>query len=281
MLWSLVTDGLLLWWGRLAGLVAIVAATFLAQRYRRGAILLLLRWGGSDPGESGNLQHVLLVLSRWVVWAVGALAALRLMGADVWQVLTGAGIVGVAVGLGAQNVVRDMIAGFFIMVENQFRPGDYIQINGEVEGVVESLDLRMTKLRGWDGAVVCIGNAAIIRVKNYNRDAMRVIVEASVPFEADHARVRSVMEDLCVEMARSHREHFLHNEDGSLMEPPFLYGVTDINSARGVGATYCIMALTQVGSYWFVAREIRRLLLERLREHELLLAYPQRIFRQS
>lgn len=274
-------DTFLTWAGRGASIAGVLLATFCALRLRRPLVRLFFRWGILEADRAPTLEPMLVSASRWLIWLAALLAALSVLGADVRQVLTGAGIVGVALGLGAQNVVRDVIAGFFIMVENQFHPGDYIQINGDIEGLVESLDLRMTRLRGWDGAVVCIGNAAIVRVKNFNRDGMRVIIEASVPFEADHARVRQAIEALCGEMARTHREHFLPDDAGGLLEPPFLYGITDISSTKGVGATYCIMGLTRVDSYWLVGREIRRLLLERLRQYGVHLSYPQRVWHEK
>lgn len=273
---SFIEHSLLLW-GRIAGVLIILGVTLLLLRLRRPLIERALRWSQPNTDEAAPLGPLLLSASKWLLWAAAALSTVAVLGGNVWQVMTGAGIVGVALGLGAQNVVRDVISGFFIMVENQFRPGDYVQINGEFEGEIESLDLRMTRLRGWDGAVVCIGNASIQRVKNYNRDAMRVMIDLSVPFEVDHRRVRQVLRALCQEMARTHREHFLEAQ-GHLIEPPWLYGVTDISSAKGVGATYTIMALTKVESYWYISRETRRLVLERLQGAGIHLSYPHRFW---
>jgi small-conductance mechanosensitive channel len=272
-LWQAV----LLWWEQTAVLVLILSLLITALRLRRRFVTLLFRSGVIAPDREQTLGPIILSLSRWMIWISGVLGMLSALGADLWQVLTGASILGLALGLGAQNVVRDIIAGFFIMVENQFRPGDYVSINGDLEGRVEGLDLRMTRLRGWDGAVICIGNATITRVKNFNREAMRVIIYASVPFEADHRQVRLVLESLCAEMSETHREHFLE-EGGALVEPPFLYGVTDINSSKGVGATYCVMGLTKVDAYWYVEREVRRMLLERLQMAAIHLSYPQRVY---
>ncbi len=275
-LWQVLS----LWGWRSAGLLLVGSLAFAVLRTRRRLVSHLFRWGLIDPEREPALGGMLASVLRWVVWLVSIPATLSILGADIWQLLTGAGLVGVALGLGAQNVVRDMIAGFFIMVEDQYRPGDYVQINGEIEGMVESLDLRMTRVRGWDGTLLCVGNASIARVKNYNRDLMRVIIEVSVPFEEDHARVHRVIEALCARMARTHREHFLA-EDGQLVEPPFLYGITNIDSSRGVGATYCIMAVTRVESYWYIAREMRRLLVEWFRHYGIRLSYPHRIYLRS
>lgn len=279
MPYELMLPRLVLLATRLTGVVLVGAGGLLALRHRRSLIALLFHVKVLPPDREDTLGPILISVTRWLIWAISLLTVLTLCGADVLQVLTGAGLVGLALAMGAQNVVRDIIAGIFIMVEDQYRPGDYVKLNGETEGIVESLDLRMTRLRGWDGAVVSIGNASVTRVKNYNRDQMRVIIEAAVPFEEDHAKVRAVIQEVCTELARTHREHLIQ-ENGLLVEPPFLYGVVDINSAKGVGATYCIMALTQVNSYWFVAREIRRLLLERFRQNGIRFSYPQRIFHQ-
>jgi small-conductance mechanosensitive channel len=270
---------IILWGGRILGTLLVAVLAWLAMRYRRALFAMLLRRGWIDPHRAPHAEALLSASSRWVILSAAALAALAVLGADLAKVLTGASILGLALGLGAQGAVRDLIAGFFIMLEDQYRPGDYVQVNGEMEGLVETLNLRVTKLRGWDGTLLSIGNAGVLRVRNYNRDAMRVIIEAAVPFAQDHARVRQVIEQLCAEMAKTHREHLLA-EDGVLLEPPFLYGIVDIASARGIGATYCIMALTQVESYWFIAREIRRLVLERFQAEGISLSYPQRVFHE-
>lgn len=265
---------------RVAGVALVLAVASLALWVRRPAIAWVLRCTLQDPERIPNMERILLSVSRWLIWLAWFLGTLALFGADVWQVLTGAGIIGVALGMGAQNVVRDMIAGFFIMVENQFSPGDWVEINGQFEAMVEDLELRMTRLRGWDGAVVYLGNSSITKLKNFNRDGLRIIVEATVPFEADHSRVRQVIEALCQELMQTHRAHFLHQR-GVPIEPPHLYGVTDISSDKGLGATYCIMGLTRVTSYWHMLRETRRLLLERMSQAGIRLSYPQRVFRRT
>lgn len=265
--------------GRAVGVALAVALAWAALHVRRPLISLLLSLTLSEAERIPNVERILLSVTRWLVWLICFLGVLSLFGADVWQVITGAGIIGVALGLGAQNVVRDMIAGFFIMVENQYSPGDWVEVNGQFEAMVEALDLRMTRLRGWDGAVVYLGNSSILKVKNFNRDGLRALVEVAVPFEADQSRVRAVIDGLCREMAQSYREHYLHHQ-GQMVEPPHLYGVTDISSARGVGVTYCMMALTRPESYWYVLRETRRLLVERLAAQGIPLSYPQRVFRQ-
>ena len=116
-----------------------------------------------------TIGQLLRVVATMFVSGVALLMALTLFAIDIRPILTGAGIAGLAVGFGAQNLVRDVIAGFFLILENQVRLGDVVSINGK-SGLVEAIRLRTTVLRGTDGTVHVIPNGGITELSNMTKD---------------------------------------------------------------------------------------------------------------
>lgn len=137
-----------------------------------------------------------------MIWTLACIMALREGGFDIAPILAGAGVVGLAVGFGAQNLVRDVIAGLFILVENQIRVNDVAVING-TGGLVEEINLRTTVLRSQDGTVHIFPNGAIERLANMTREYSYYVFDVSVSYKEDTDRVveavRSVAAQLTTE----------------------------------------------------------------------------------
>jgi small conductance mechanosensitive channel len=122
---------------------------------------------------------------------------------NLGPLLAGAGIVGVALGFGAQSLVKDFLSGFFILLENQFGVSDVIAVNvgGQiVTGKVEELSLRTTQVRAFDGTLHIVPNGNILLVGNKTKGWARAIVDVGVAYDEDLERVRSVLEELCREI---------------------------------------------------------------------------------
>jgi small conductance mechanosensitive channel len=129
-----------------------------------------------------------------IVCAVALLMILRELNVDILPMLTGAGIAGVALGFGAQWLVRDLIAGFFLIVEDQVRVGDAVVINGQ-GGVVEAINLRTVVLRDVEGAVHIFPAGAIATLANKTRDFAYALVDLAVDFQTDSDRVVQILRD--------------------------------------------------------------------------------------
>ena len=114
---------------------------------------------------------------------------------NVSAVLAGAGIVGLAVGFGAQSLVKDIITGFFIIFEDQFSVGDYIRV-GQFEGTVEEIGLRTTKIKSWTGELHIIPNGNILEVTNFSLNNSVAVIDISVAYEENIQRVESLIQDL-------------------------------------------------------------------------------------
>ena len=139
----------------------------------------------SDLSTLGGLLTRLVTVT---VWFVAALMVLRELSIDILPLLTGAGIAGLAIGFGAQNLVRDVISGFFLILEDQVRVGDQARING-VMGVIEQINLRTIVMRDADGAVQVFPNGTVTTLANLSKQFAYAVVEVKVAYSENLDRV--------------------------------------------------------------------------------------------
>ena len=148
---------------------------------------------------TGALSTALIV----VIWVLALLMALGELGSDIAPLLASAGVAGVALGFGAQSLVRDTLSGFFILLENQFGVGDNVEVqtpSNRVIGRVEGLTLRVTSLRAFDGALHFVPNGNILVASNRSKGWARAIVDVRAAYGEDVEHVRSVLEELFAEL---------------------------------------------------------------------------------
>jgi small conductance mechanosensitive channel len=148
---------------------------------------------------TGALSTALIV----VIWALAILMALGEVGQNIAPLLASAGVAGVALGFGAQSLVKDTLSGFFILLENQFGVGDNLEIqtpSNKVMGRVESLTLRVTSLRAFDGTLHMVPNGNIIVASNRSKGWARAIVDVRTAYGEDVEHLRSVLEELFAEL---------------------------------------------------------------------------------
>jgi moderate conductance mechanosensitive channel len=169
--------------GRLLSFLLTVAALVLAYRLVRRLIDRL----PGDTARVRTLMTLLVNLARWVLAFVLLVILLRELGVDVGALLVSAGVVGVAIGLGAQSLIRDLIAGLFVLFEGLIAVGDVIEVGGH-RGTVESIGLRVTRLRQDDGSIRVVPNGALSDFVNLSSDWARAIVDIGVPREVDVSR---------------------------------------------------------------------------------------------
>lgn len=148
-----------------------------------------------------TVTRMLRMLTTVVVMTIAVLIVLRELGVDITPILTGGAIAGLAVGFGAQNLVRDVISGFFLILENQVRVGDVAIINGK-GGLVEQIRLRTIVLRGLDGTVHVIPNGSINELSNMTKDFSYYVIDMGVAYKEDTDRVVEVMKEVAEELRR-------------------------------------------------------------------------------
>lgn len=149
--------------------------------------------------RGGTLATALGTTAIVIVWTIAVLVVLDALGLPLAPLFASAGIAGVALGFGAQSIVKDMLSGFFILLENQFMVGDVVELqttSSPINGRVESFTLRVTSLRAFDGTLHTVANGNILLVSNKSRGWARAIVDIRVAYGEDVNRVRELLEDL-------------------------------------------------------------------------------------
>lgn len=190
-------------------IVLILALAWLILRVLRSIIGRIER--NSDDGDptttserekrAQTVGRILRQASSVLVWSVTIMLVLGEFGVDLKPILAGAGILGLAAGFGAQTLVKDVITGFFILLENQIRVGDTVTAAG-CTGVVETVNLRTTVLRDQDGTTHIIPNSAITVVTNATRDWSRAVLDVGVAYKEDTDRCEMVLREVGVSMEK-------------------------------------------------------------------------------
>ena len=193
---------------------------------------------------------------RVAVWAVAGLMALDEVGLDLAPLLAGAGIAGLAIGFGAQTLVKDFLSGLFILLEDQFGVGDQVTL-ADTTGTVEDVSLRVTRLRSVDGTVWFVPNGELRKVGNASMEWSRAVVDVMVAYESDLREVTRLLE----EAAGSLLQDAAWNDD--VLEPPEVWGV---HSMGADGLTLRVVAKTAPLRQAAVGRELRARISGRLRD---------------
>lgn len=203
-----------------------------------------------------TIGGVVASLVRITVWVLAATYVFDVLGFNLGPLLAGASIIGIALGFGAQTLVRDFLSGFFILVEDQYGVGDVVTVTDKVSGTIEEVNLRMTRLRGVDGTVWYVPNGEIRTVGNAAKDWARAIVDIVLPYGADStAALLAITEEI---------ETFARDPAWShvVLEAPEVLGVEAIAVE---GLTVRVVAKTEATRNHVVARALRGRIAERLR----------------
>jgi moderate conductance mechanosensitive channel len=199
----------------------------------------------------------------WV--GAGILSGLSLLGVDLLPLIAGAGIIGLALSFAAQSVIKDVINGFLILLEDQYAVGDVINV-GEVGGLVENINLRITQLRNSEGMLITIPNSQISTVQNLSQGWSRVDLTIQIGHNTDPDHALQVLKQLAEEMYRDRQWR------SKLLEPPDILGIDAIDH---VGISVRIWIKTQPLQQWAVAREFRRRLKKVMKKESLAIGMPQ------
>lgn len=149
--------------------------------------------------REATMVRLLQNVFSYVIYFVAGVMILETLSVDVRGLLAGAGIVGLAVGFGAQNLVKDIITGFFIIFEDQFSVGDYVRV-GTFEGTVEEIGLRTTKIKSWTGEINILPNGSIVEVTNFSLHNSVAFVDVSISYEENIQKAEQVILELLEEL---------------------------------------------------------------------------------
>jgi small conductance mechanosensitive channel len=213
-----------------------------------------------------TVGSVLNSISTVVVWSIAVLMILAEFGVSLGPLIAGAGIAGVALGFGAQSVVKDFLSGIFMLLEDQYGVGDVVDV-GEAVGTVEGLTLRTTRLRGIDGTVWHVPNGEIRRVGNMSQQWSRALLDVEVAYGTDLAHARDVIAGVADDVYRE------PEWTRKILEAPEIWGVETL----GADAIAIRLALkTKPGEQWALQREIRARLKDAFDSEGIEIPFPQR-----
>ena len=236
-------------------IVAILIVAFLLARLLKLVSRHVSQLGSSQTLPSAVRSQQLRTLSSVIysvgVFVIGFLATMQILtqlNVKVGPLLASAGIAGLAIGFGAQTLVKDFINGFFVLVENQYDIGDTVRIAG-VQGVVEGMTLRRTVLRDADGTVHTVPCSQITIVSNLTRDWTQLAMKISVSYKANSDQVVTLLQEVALEVA--HDPSF----EAQIVAQPQVPGIDRVN---GDEVEYLLLVKTRPGAQFDVSRELRR-----------------------
>lgn len=209
-----------------------------------------------------TLSEILKKVVKYILVFIGIVVSLDLFNINTTSIIATAGIGGLAIGFGAQSLVKDVITGFFILLEDQYAVGDYVKIGG-LEGIVEELGVRVTKLRDFTGELHIIPNSNVQIVTNRTRGAMRALVKISIAYEEDIERAIKVLEKVSEDLAKS---------NDNILEGPTVLGVTDFG---GSDVVLTVVAKTKPMEQWAVERALRKSIKEAFNREDIEIPYSK------
>jgi small-conductance mechanosensitive channel len=236
-------------------ILAILIVAFVLARLLKVVSRHVAELGSSQALPSTVRTQQLRTLSSVIysvgVFIIGFLATMQVLtqlNVKVGPLLASAGIAGLAIGFGAQTLVKDFINGFFVLVENQYDIGDTVRIAG-VQGVVEGMTLRRTILRDADGTVHTVPCGQITIVSNLTRDWTQLTMKVSVSYKANSDQVVKLLKEVALEVA--HDPAF----EAQIVAQPQVPGIDRVN---GDEVEYLLLVKTRPGAQFDVSRELRR-----------------------
>lgn len=251
-------------------LIAIVAQVVLSKLLSS----VLRRWmvtkvtGRTRSGRSKRIETMNQVISQTlgiVIFTFTALTILAEIGINVTPFLTGAGILGIAIGFGAQDMVKNIFHGLFILVEDQFAEGDVITVNN-ISGTVEDFDLRRTVVRDLSGTQHHIPNGEITTASNHTKQWARINWNVGVSYDSDLEKVRRVIAET------GEKLFVIHSQE--VLEAPKMEGVEELGDSAVIVK---ILGKVEAGQQWAMARAFREMLKIAFDKAKIEIPYPHQV----
>ncbi len=241
---------------------------FLLKRLKKMIMKRTQRLERDDASETEKRINTLMNIARGVsniiIWAVFLMILLSKLGVNIGPILASAGILGLAIGFGAQELVRDFISGFFILLENQIRSGDVAIINGTA-GLVERIELRTTTLRDFSGVVHIFQNGKINSLSNMTKEWSAIVVEIGAAYKENADHVMQVMKEVAEKLEQD------ENFKEKIKEPVEIFGIDKFLDSA---VLFKARIKTKPGEQWALAREYRKRIKAAFDEQNIEIPFP-------
>lgn len=231
------------------------------NRISKFVIFKILRVKKKGP-KALTVANLLRSLVRYLVWFIVLMVVLSNLGVDLTPFIASAGVVGLAIGFGAQEIVRDFMSGFFIIFDSEFEVGEVVEVNG-FKGTVLTIGLRTTVIENWKGERLIVNNGNIGSLINFSRNNSIAIVDFGVAYDTDLMRLTELMPAFLEET---------NNKYENITEWPSFLGVTELADSS---INMRIIAKTKAMQHFQVERDIRRDLVIYLNKHDIEIPFPQ------
>lgn len=224
-----------------------------------------------EQQRENTVVSIIDALVRFVVWAIAVMIILSTFGIDIAPLLAGASIAGVALGFGMQSLVKDLVSGLFIIMENQYRIGDWVEIAG-ASGTVESINMRVTVLRDFEGNQHHVPNGEISVATNKTMEFAKLNVEIGVSYDTDIDKAAKILNEVGEELAAD--KDF---KDKITSTPQFLR----VSSFGDSAINLFVLGETHAGDQWSVAGEYRLRLKKAFDKAKIEIPFNQLVVHQA
>ena len=225
----------------------------------------------AEKKRENTISSIISGALSLLVWPITGIIVASELGVNIAPLLAGVGVLGLAVGFGAQSLVKDVISGLFIIAENQYRVGDVVGLDAQTTGKIEKITLRTTVLRDLDGIVHHVPNGSIERTSNYSKDFSGINLDVGVGYDSDLKKVRKTVNEVGKELAKDKEW-----EDNIIEAPQFLRVENFGDSSIDIKITGKVKPLKQ----WDVAGELRERLKIAFDKEGIEIPFPQRVMHQ-
>jgi small conductance mechanosensitive channel len=260
-LWATIGTGII-------RILIIVILAYIVVRVSRNLIYRIFQNRQKGPiriseRRENTLKKLASNVVAYVVYFIAGIMILdNVLGFQVGALLAGAGVAGLAIGFGAQNLVRDVITGFFIIFEDQFSVGDYVAVAG-IEGTVEEIGLRTTKVLSWTGEMNVVPNGDVTQVTNYSVHNGLALVDINIPYESSVHEAEKIINEVAATLPEKY---------DFILSIPEIIGVQDLEVSH---YTIRVIADTKPGFQWAGGRNIRKEMQDKLYKAGIELPAPR------
>ena len=257
---------------KLAGVALIILGLYIATRILTTMVerVFTLRKIKEHDIVAQRQNETLLKLAqntiRYVSGLIMVLTVLGQFGVNIAGLIASAGVAGLAISFGAQSLVKDVITGAFIIFENQYKNGDYVKLNQQVDGTVIEVGIRTTKLKGLNGQVTIIPNGQILQVTNYSLENSVAVVDIGVAYEEDMSKVEQALKEIAKTVEARYHDLFI--------KPIDLAGVQSLGPSVVV---YRLMAEVPPTQHFAAGRILHKELKAGLDERGIEIPYPRTV----
>ncbi|WP_246056015.1 mechanosensitive ion channel family protein [Alteribacter natronophilus] len=251
-------------------LIAIFIAYFIVKaiggRIISSGFERMSRQKNMSPGRTKTLEKLTQNVFAYVLLFIFVTIVIGLFDYNVTGLIAGAGIVGLAIGFGAQGLVSDVVTGFFLLLEKQLEVDEYVTVAG-IDGVVEEVGLRTTRIRGFDGTVHYIPNREIGTLSNHSRSNMRALVDIGISYDDNIDEAMKVIQIACDRVAAEENE--------LIVDGPNVVGVQALDDSDVV---IRVIAQTVNMEQWGIERKLRKEIKEALDANGIEIPFPHQVY---